>query len=234
MAEDLIQELRARAATLPFESPSRGAVILTRLSWRLPPSESIAALSELQRAREIIRKTIAHSHLASHGLDQFGDGSWASFSRHVSEGDERWDFTIEVRVGRSGHAEITDVTVVRPGDDVADPDDPDAEPIEPRAPLTAADLVPFGMIACPCCGHATITQRDHFEICAVCFWEDDGQDNPDAHVERGGPNKVSLAQGRANFLAFGASCEADPARVRRPTREEVQLRHFAPDGSELA
>src|SRR5690606_15709062 len=43
--------------------------------------------------------------------------------------------------------------------------------------------------ACPCCGHPTLGERAGFEICPVCFWEDDGQDDVDAHVERGGPNR---------------------------------------------
>src|SRR5262249_34338661 len=118
--------------------------------------------------------------------------------------------------------------------DEPDPDDPDAEPaVERRAPLTDAELLPHGMLACPCCGHATLSERNVYEICGVCFWEDDGQDNANAAESRGGPNPVSLAQGRANYPAFGASIERDREHVRRPTREEVQLRKFGPDGSEL-
>jgi Cysteine-rich CPCC len=29
---------------------------------------------------------------------------------------------------------------------------------------------------CPCCGCLTLDDRRRFEICSVCFWEDDGQD----------------------------------------------------------
>jgi hypothetical protein len=66
----------------------------------------------------------------------------------------------------------------------------------------------------------------------VCFWEDDGQDTADAHVERGGPNRVGLTKGRTNYLAFGANDDRAREHVRAPTREEVQLRRFAADGSE--
>jgi hypothetical protein len=58
--------------------------------------------------------------------------------------------------------------------------------------------------ACPCCGYRTIGARGDYEICPVCWWEDDGQDNENADVVMGGPNyHVSLTQGRINFLREG-------------------------------
>jgi hypothetical protein len=54
---------------------------------------------------------------------------------------------------------------------------------------------------CPCCRFLTLYERGGFEICPVCLWEDDGQDDADAGTVRGGPNGLlSLAQARANFL----------------------------------
>jgi hypothetical protein len=45
-------------------------------------------------------------------------------------------------------------------------------------------------------------ERGGFEICPVCFWEDDGQDDPDADVVLGGPNgQLSLTQARNNGLS---------------------------------
>ncbi|WP_328859368.1 CPCC family cysteine-rich protein [Streptomyces sp. NBC_00306] len=32
-----------------------------------------------------------------------------------------------------------------------------------------------GLYWCPCCGYVTLAERGSHEICAVCFWEDDGQ-----------------------------------------------------------
>jgi hypothetical protein len=233
--------IRARAAELRFESPSRGAVCLTRLSYGLPPSESLgalAALSEVDRALAVIRRTIRHSHAVNHGLDQFGNGYWVCFSRHVTEGGRRWEVEVDVTVDRQHNAVISDVRMVRPGYDDEDEEDddngadeePEAKAAEPEAPPS----VPFGMVACPCCGRATLETRGQYEICPVCFWEDDGQDNADASVARGGPNRVSLVEGRANFLRFGASVEADREKVRAPTEEETQLRRFADDGQELS
>jgi hypothetical protein len=45
-----------------------------------------------------------------------------------------------------------------------------------------------GPYPCPCCGFVTLSERSVYEICPVCFWEDDGQDDQDAdrvHLGRG-------------------------------------------------
>ena len=57
-----------------------------------------------------------------------------------------------------------------------------------------------GLFHCPCCGFPTLEARGDFEICLVCWWEDDGQDDADADTVAGGPNgRYSLTQARANF-----------------------------------
>jgi len=77
-------------------------------------------------------------------------------------------------------------------------------------------------VRCPCCGYRTLEERAGFELCAVCFWEDDGQDDHDADEVRGGPNgDVSLAQARANYLKLGACRERDLPHVRSPKPEEA-------------
>jgi hypothetical protein len=54
--------------------------------------------------------------------------------------------------------------------------------------------------ACPCCGYRTIENRNESDICMVCWWEDDGQDNKKGALHSfGGPNEVSLLQARLNF-----------------------------------
>jgi hypothetical protein len=75
---------------------------------------------------------------------------------------------------------------------------------------------------CPCCGHLTLAERGDYEICPVCFWEDDGQDEVDALVVRGGANgMLSLTQARANFRTFGACDEQSIWKVRKPYRFEL-------------
>lgn len=62
---------------------------------------------------------------------------------------------------------------------------------------------------CPCCGRASLEELGAYEICRVCGWEDDGQDNKDADIAFGGPNgRLSLTQARVDWLAFDES-EAD-------------------------
>jgi hypothetical protein len=37
-----------------------------------------------------------------------------------------------------------------------------------------------GPYPCPCRGFITLTGRGGYEICPVCLWDDDGQDDHDA------------------------------------------------------
>lgn len=59
---------------------------------------------------------------------------------------------------------------------------------------------------CPCCGYKTLAEgtRDSYEICNVCYWEDDSVQNEDPDFE-GGANEVSLRQAQRNFKIYGAS-----------------------------
>jgi len=75
---------------------------------------------------------------------------------------------------------------------------------------------------CPCCEYKTIGDRGGFEICPICFWEDDGQDDADADEVRGGPNELmSLTEARQNFRRFGAADEKFVKDVRRPKPDET-------------
>jgi predicted RNA-binding Zn-ribbon protein involved in translation (DUF1610 family) len=57
--------------------------------------------------------------------------------------------------------------------------------------------------ACPCCGYPTLGSLGEFEICSLCWWEDDGQDDADADLVRGGPNQsFSLVEARENFERY--------------------------------
>jgi hypothetical protein len=63
-----------------------------------------------------------------------------------------------------------------------------------------------GPYSCPCCGHLTLSQRGGCEICPECRWEDDGQDNHDSDVIRGGPNgRLSLDAARADYIDGGGT-----------------------------
>ena len=75
---------------------------------------------------------------------------------------------------------------------------------------------------CPCCGFLTLCGRSGFEICPVCFWEDDGQDDHDADEVRGGPNgKLSLTQARENYRRCGAADKGHLPSIRKPLSTEI-------------
>ena len=77
-------------------------------------------------------------------------------------------------------------------------------------------------VPCPCCRFLTLTERNTFEICPVCFWEDDGQDDIDADDIKGGPNRsLSLTAARRNFRTFGAFHESAKTLVRPPKSNEM-------------
>ena len=71
---------------------------------------------------------------------------------------------------------------------------------------------------CPCCGYLIFDSPSGttFDICPICFWQDDESSLRYATIPDG-PNKVSLIEAQRNFAAFGA-CEARIwAHVRAPT-----------------
>jgi hypothetical protein len=56
---------------------------------------------------------------------------------------------------------------------------------------------------CPCCHFPTLSTRGSFDICLLCNWEDDGQDNHNADKVLGGPNQsYSLTEARDNFKKY--------------------------------
>jgi hypothetical protein len=59
-------------------------------------------------------------------------------------------------------------------------------------------------LSCPCCGHPTLAERGADERCSECGWYDDGQDDHDSDVVRGGPNGcLSLEAARLRYVAGG-------------------------------
>ncbi|WP_447765129.1 CPCC family cysteine-rich protein [Sphingopyxis panaciterrae] len=75
---------------------------------------------------------------------------------------------------------------------------------------------------CPCCRYLTIEESARYEVCPVCFWEDDGQGDEDVDEIRGGPNgHLSLSKARENFNRSGACEESFRANVRAPFQQEL-------------
>jgi hypothetical protein len=79
-----------------------------------------------------------------------------------------------------------------------------------------------GKRPCPCCGHLTLEfDPGDYEICPVCYWEDDPVQSNDPDFKPGA-NKVTLNEGRANYRAVGASELEYKDSVRPPRSEEIR------------
>lgn len=79
---------------------------------------------------------------------------------------------------------------------------------------------------CPCCFLPTIWYRGGHEICGVCHWHDDGQDDPDADEVWGGPNyQYSLTAARANFRDHYHKYDlgTGPDHIKNPSPERLAL-----------
>ncbi len=73
---------------------------------------------------------------------------------------------------------------------------------------------------CPCCGHLVFDEGPgSYDICPVCFWEDDNVQLrwPDWAA---GANKPSLVDGQRNFIEFGVAEERLRGHVRLPRDDQ--------------
>lgn len=79
--------------------------------------------------------------------------------------------------------------------------------------------------ACPCCNNLPLSEQPPgtYEVCPVCYWEDDPIQYTDDEYE-GGANSVSLRAARENYLQFGACSEDVRSEVRKPKADEVPQR----------
>src|SRR5438067_2429244 len=75
---------------------------------------------------------------------------------------------------------------------------------------------------CACCGRLTLQERGAEEVCHICFWQDEGQDDPFASdVWAASNGKLSLTQARQNFVQCGAY---DPRIGSEPGRAKPVFR----------
>jgi hypothetical protein len=90
-------------------------------------------------------------------------------------------------------------------------------------------LLTTNKFACPCCGYKTFDGKPDgsYNICPVCFWEDDPIQLEDPDYE-GGANSMSLRQAQQNFLEFGA-CDRDMLQnVRQHAKDEERDKDWQP------
>lgn len=77
-----------------------------------------------------------------------------------------------------------------------------------------------GDFQCSCCEYYTLSEANgSYEICPVCYWEDDEvQDSNPAYA--GGANVICLNMAKQNFMAFGACEERFKQYVREPNEHD--------------
>ncbi len=71
---------------------------------------------------------------------------------------------------------------------------------------------------CPCCSYLTLNRKNEYDICKVCFWEDDGSENIENMYS--GVNKLYINEAKENFKLFGACSKKfleflDPQRFEK-------------------
>ena len=70
---------------------------------------------------------------------------------------------------------------------------------------------------CPCCGYKTLEAPGTLQLCPVCWWEDDGQEDNDASEVRLTVNgQLSLNEARVHFVQVGAAHPRFLPYVRKP------------------
>lgn len=81
------------------------------------------------------------------------------------------------------------------------------------------DARPKPHLPCHCCDCLTICERGRYEICPVCFWEDDPDQTPE--FDEGGANNLGLNDGRKNYRRIDACRPEMLPHVRPPRPEEL-------------
>jgi hypothetical protein len=78
------------------------------------------------------------------------------------------------------------------------------------------------LFRCPCCGCKTLEAPDALQLCPVCWWEDDGQEDADASEIRLTVNgHLSLTQARIFYSQCGAADPRFLPYVRKPIVSEL-------------
>ncbi|MEY9979829.1 CPCC family cysteine-rich protein [Lysinibacillus sp. RC79] len=79
---------------------------------------------------------------------------------------------------------------------------------------------------CSCCGYKTINSDGDYEICPICFWEDDPFQK--VNIDEEGANKISLVEAQINYFRLGVSEERFIHNVRKSKIEDKRNPDWKP------
>ena len=81
----------------------------------------------------------------------------------------------------------------------------------------------YGKFKCDCCGYFTLPadEMGYYQVCSVCYWEDDAVQSADPELARGA-NSISLNEARENFLKLGAMDMRSTEYARDPLENEKE------------
>ncbi len=71
---------------------------------------------------------------------------------------------------------------------------------------------------CACCGYKTLDKnnvRGNYDICKICFWEDEPDQFLDPDLQDSCNHGYSLRQAQHNYLRIGAMCKEMLPHVRK-------------------
>ncbi|KPE48986.1 hypothetical protein AOB46_22495 [Chryseobacterium indologenes] len=78
------------------------------------------------------------------------------------------------------------------------------------------------MFACPCCNYKTILEKGNYEICTICFWEDDGNMDESRYSQ---VNHMTLKEAKYNFKMIGAILD----KFLKHVDQEGKLKYYKDD-----
>lgn len=85
-------------------------------------------------------------------------------------------------------------------------------------------LLKEDIITCPCCAYP---KKKEFDICPICWWQDEGYENENAKIVRGGPNGyLSLEQARINFSKTLNCGDTKKLSIKEKTRIKKIMKLF--------
>lgn len=80
------------------------------------------------------------------------------------------------------------------------------------------------MHPCPCCGYRTLPDRGAYDLCPVCWWEDEGSEP----WEYSGANGQTVVEAQQEYLSQRLPYRLRPGKVRAPKRGEEREPDWRP------